>query len=164
MIRFDYKQLADAVNDEMMAKGLTSLGLSRIIHGELGLKVSTAASYVNHLRIGAPFGSASDVAYQNPNVYDRLAKILYAIGLSNDNTAIAILRENHPTFQYPPQNAISYEGIRSQLQQQAQAKKLKKDATLRKKRVTRTFIAELSKLDADTINELIELAKRLQQH
>ena len=117
IIATDYRAtIAEAVQEEMTSKGLNSSSLAKIIHEELGFVESTVVGYISLLRGGILFGSSSSYAETKPYAQDRLAKVLYAIGFVEDHSIIAILRQHYPNFQYPPQNAISYNDVREQLQ------------------------------------------------
>ena len=103
--------IANLVNSELKERRLAVRDLAKRVAGPLGLTPSTIGTYIHELRKGWIIYAHGPTNTIRIRQHEKLAAILFVLGVPDEHPVISALKSQDETFQYPPQNRDVYEVI-----------------------------------------------------
>jgi hypothetical protein len=109
----------------------------RWFYKKLGFNIPRSAlDRLSAINRGLVYGSSSLRTAKDPKNVIILSHVLYSMGFSEDDEAIAEMRRNDERFAYPPENGIPYEKIRGKITSEKHTGSISRRGPVYSKRAT----------------------------
>ena len=109
-----YRAIGDQIRTEMERKELSARFLGSRLYEHLHFRTPEAAKqYITWVRKGSIYGGTSSKTSQKQQNVDRLAILLYAVGLPEDHLVVRTIHSVDARFVYPPVVGVPYEILRT---------------------------------------------------
>ncbi len=104
----DIGKLVDVIIRRKVKRGFSTKEFCHEHYAEIGCNSPTnAASYIRQIRNGCIYGSSSSNSATKKENVQRLSRLLYLLGVSEEHTIIGKLDELEPErFDYPPEREL----------------------------------------------------------